>query len=255
MLNVLGQDQFVFFLDSFVCHSTCSLDSGLIYFIKDFPRGIDRIISRCDWPSDDQKICARENSFCRLHDTVLVIERSACRPNSGCENNEACIFDRASDVSDFERRGYHAVQTRRLAKLREVDHLVFQFPIYADFYQRILSVAGQNCDAQDQWARYPLTLRGFSHSFIYGAHHFRPAHRVNIKNANAQARGLDSRHSDSIRDVMKFQIQKDMLAHRDDLSYNLGAGGGEELLADLEHPGDAAQTLDQGQSLIGRSDV
>src|SRR5262245_52730383 len=89
MLNVLGRDQFVFFLYSFACHSTYSLDSGLIYFIKDFPRGRGRIISRCDWPSDDQKICACENSFRRRHDTALVIERSACRPNAGCDNNEA----------------------------------------------------------------------------------------------------------------------------------------------------------------------
>ena len=84
MLNVLDRVQFVFFLDSLVCHSTRSLDSGLIYFIKDFPRGRDRIISRCDWPSDDQKICAYENGFCRGHDTALVIERSACRPNAWC---------------------------------------------------------------------------------------------------------------------------------------------------------------------------
>jgi hypothetical protein len=89
MLNVLGLDQFVFFLDSFVCHSNRSLDSSLIYFIKYNPRGRDRIISRRDWPSDDQKICACENSFRRRHDTALVIERSACRPNAGCDNNEA----------------------------------------------------------------------------------------------------------------------------------------------------------------------
>src|SRR5262249_40562408 len=136
MLNVPRPDRFVILLDYFFYATQPAYQIvGLIYFIKDFPRGRDRISSRCDWPSDDQKICARENSFCRLHDTALVIERSACRPNAGCENNEAGIFDRASDGSDFERRGYHAVQTRRRAKLREVDHLVFQFPNYADFFQ------------------------------------------------------------------------------------------------------------------------
>src|SRR5262245_26923091 len=170
---------------------------------------------------------------------ALVIEGSACRPNAWCENNEAGIFDRASDGSDFERRGYHAVQTRRRAKLREIDHLIFQFPVYTDFFQRILIVAGQNCDAQDQGASYPLTLRGFGHGFIYGAHRFRTANRVNIKNAHAQARGLDSRHYDRVQDIMKFQIQKNMLTHRNNLSHNFKTCNGEELLADLEHPGDA----------------
>ena len=77
MLNVQRPDRFVILLDSFSCHSSRAPDFGLIYFIEDFPRGRDRVINRCDWPPNDQKIRACANSFGWRRDTALVIERAS----------------------------------------------------------------------------------------------------------------------------------------------------------------------------------
>src|SRR5262245_25562405 len=123
-VNVLSKHGFIILPDLSI-FSAHSCVSRLFYLFKDFPRGCDRIISRSDWPSNDQKIGARANGFDWCHHAALVIERGACRANAGRKNDEAGIFNRASDRSDFERRGHHAVDTGRFTKPREVDDFVF----------------------------------------------------------------------------------------------------------------------------------
>src|SRR5262249_24300654 len=114
-VNFLSENRFIILPDLSI-FSARSCVSRLVYLFKDFPRGRDRIISRSDWPSNDQKIGARASGFGWCHHAALVIERGACRANAGRKNDEAGIFNRASDRSDFERRGHHPIYPCRFTQ-------------------------------------------------------------------------------------------------------------------------------------------
>jgi hypothetical protein len=54
---------------------------------------------------------------------------------------------------------------------------------------------------------------------------------------------------------MKLKIEKHSLTRGNNFAHELRTFGGKKLAADLEHPGDAAQSLDQPERAVSIGDI
>jgi hypothetical protein len=84
-----------------------------------------------------------------------------------------------------------------------------------------------------------------------GLEHLRAAQRVHGHQRHAELGGAAHRARHRIRDVVVLQVEEDLLPARDDLAHEVGSGGGEELVADLEHADLARQAVDHGPGAPG----
>ena len=78
---------------------------------------------------------------------------------------------------------------------------------------------------------------------------------MQVEEADPEARRLDTRPGDGVRDVVELQVEEDLRAVPVDHADDLGTRVQEELLADLEDAHRLAQQLDQPLGLGQRLDV
>src|SRR5262245_20693283 len=116
-------------------------------------------------------------------------------------------------------------------------------------------MACQNCHPENQRAFDLLTQNGLVECLDSRTQHLGSAQCMNIEYADSQAGSFDAGLGDGRRDVVKLQIEEYSFSHGNYLPYDLGAGGCEKPLADLEHSGAAAQAFYQTESLTGVFDV
>jgi hypothetical protein len=108
----------------------------------------------------------------------------------------------------------------------------------ADLAQRGGVVAGQD--------RHGQQLRAGARARLRGARDHRPAaQRVDVDEAGAERRRCGHRVLDRVRDVVVLEVEEHPVAGGGQLAHERGAGGGEELLADLEHADPAGEPPDQ----------
>ena len=78
---------------------------------------------------------------------------------------------------------------------------------------------------------------------------------MDVEYRDAEAHGLAARGGDRVRDVVKLEVEEDARARSDEFAHEVGAGGCEQLRADLEHARRAAQRVERAPRLVRRRNV
>ena len=116
-------------------------------------------------------------------------------------------------------------------------------------------MAGQDGYTEDQWAGDPLAEAGIGDGIDGRPHHLGSSKRVKVEDSDSHPRRFDAGHGDGVRNVVKFEIEKDLFSHRDQILNDRPAGCCEELFSDLEHPNRSTQAGGNCQCLGGGIDI
>ena len=73
---------------------------------------------------------------------------------------------------------------------------------------------------------------------------------MDIDHPDSKGSSRGNRFGNGIRDVMKFEIEKDIKAHSDDFLHKRGTSAGKQLLADLDATKRRTEELQQGSRLF-----
>lgn len=205
-------------------------------FMHDGECGIAGIGGSGDGAADNKIIRAGACCFSGRSDARLVVRGSAGRTHRRDERQESRAAG-AADRGDLVGGGNRAVKPCGLGHQRQRHGARAHIAGNAHAAQRGGIEARQDRDAEEQ--RPPLAT---SERLACRAHHGYAARRVQRQQADARQlrRGANSA-GNGVRDVVKFQIEKNFGPGGGDFFNGAGAFGGEELAANLEEVGDATK--------------
>ena len=133
--------------------------------------------------------------------------------------------------------------------------LIGDFMLDADALQIVLIQARQHRHRQHDRPALIFLAANTLHFFHRHAHHFQTAGSVDVEHFDAEARRFDGRFGDGVGNIVKLEIEKNFAAEILNQADRLGAGVGEELLADLEHADFAGEQSDQLCGLLQGVDI
>ena len=127
----------------------------------------------------------------------------------------------------FERRTDQATQARIDSEFSKALDLCFHvLCVDSDFSQVVLHQTGENRHAKNQGSGMRKLSGSFMRSSLGGFHHGGAAARMNREHLHIEACRRGNSFGDGVRNIMKFQVQKNRGARAADLSDDVRARAG-----------------------------
>jgi hypothetical protein len=180
---------------------------------------------QCNGTADDEIVSAVLQRVPRSHESLLITGLGPCWTHSR-DNQFHLISLPHTQCFDLVRACDEAINLRRRAQGGKPKNLLVHPRIDADFTQRFRIRAGQHRHTEEQ---HSVCLRGYSR-----LDHFASAAQMHGQHLHAQLSGRFHGARDRIRNIVKFEIEKNIRAGFFHCGNNFGAKSGVELQADLE---------------------
>src|SRR6266540_4577708 len=123
-----------------------------VRFFADLLRGRAGIRGGGNRPADDEIISARLERRGRRQCAGLVVGNGRVRETDSGRHDDEPVAAGASEIRDFERRGYDAVETRILREPGETNDLLTDWRVHPDLTQRLPVETGEHGHSNHQRA-------------------------------------------------------------------------------------------------------